>query len=113
MKRDKNLVYYWDLQQEPPAKGERSEMPVNIDESEDEITVTAELVGFGRSEIDFDITEDTIDIVAQKLMDEDEEMFTDSIRRFFALPQKVNRKSAKAKLKGGTLTIKMKKLSRL
>lgn len=110
MKRDKNMVYYWDLQKEPRLR-RGAEMPVNIDESEDEITVTAELVGFGRSEIDFDITEDTIDIVAQKLIDDDE-MFTDSIRRFFALPQKVNRRTAKANLKGGKLTIKMKKLAK-
>jgi HSP20 family molecular chaperone IbpA len=132
--KKQEYVFYWDndnSQQDEQVLEEIDSMdidnsvgnmnksiPVNIGETNDEVIVKAKIPGVSRDEIELKVTEDSMDIAVERYgesIEEDdngykEEISTNSVRRFFTFPVKVDRQTADAKLKNGILTIRIKKL---
>lgn len=91
--------------------------PVDISETDDELTVKADLPGFNKEEIAIRATENTLEIAAQhkeKEMEKTEKMFRaerrfETARRAFTLPAAVNPDTTKAEFKNGVLAITLGK----
>jgi HSP20 family protein len=90
----------------------------DIMESDDAITVVTDLPGVKKEDVEINITEDTLDIVA-KFDDEITEEGTNYIkkersygetRRSIVLPDKVDVKKASAKFKDSVLTVELPKI---
>ncbi|MEM7821258.1 MAG: Hsp20/alpha crystallin family protein [Candidatus Aenigmatarchaeota archaeon] len=92
--------------------------PVDISETEDEVIVRADLPGFERGEIKVNVTENSMEITAQKKEEKREKTETffkaerraGAMRRYFSLPTEVNPDTAKASYENGVLEIRAKKL---
>ena len=93
-------------------------IPININTTDKEIIVQAELPGFKKNEINLNVTESFIEISAskqQKKIERTENLFRQelsagAIKRAFTLPDKVDPDNAKAKLEDGLLTVILSKL---
>ena len=101
----------------PEFRIERT-IPISIGATDKEIVVRAELPGFKRNEINLNVTENTIDIFANKReerIERTERAFRQekkygTMRRAFTLPEKVDPDRADAKLEDGLLTIILPKI---
>ncbi len=91
---------------------------VDIMETDDSITVITDLPGVKKENVDVDISEDTIEIVA-KFDEEIEEEGANYLRkersygetrRSMVLPAKIDVKKAKAKFKDSVLTVDLPKI---
>lgn len=93
-------------------------IPVHLMQTENEIIVRAEMSGFKKNDIDLNVTESYIEIVAAKKMERIErtdraflhEKQAGALRRAFALPAKVDPDRTEATLQKGVLVIVMSKL---
>ncbi len=93
-------------------------MPINITQTEKDIIVMAELQGFKKSEISLNISENYMEITAQKKEEKMErtdksyrhECSTGSLRRAFTLPQPVDAEKVEARLENGLLIITIPKI---
>ncbi len=93
-------------------------MPINITQTEKDITVMAELHGFKKSEISLNISENYMEIIAQRKEEKTErtaksyrhECSTGSLRRAFTLPQPVDAEKVEARLENGLLVITIPKI---
>jgi HSP20 family protein len=89
--------------------------PVDIDEDDHHVYVTAELPGFSRDEIDVSLEAGVLTVSAERKVEPTERTKHLSERRFtrvqrsFALPQSVDEESVDAKLSGGVLEITLNK----
>jgi HSP20 family protein len=90
----------------------------DIMESDEAITVITDLPGVKKGDVEVNITEDTLDIVAkfdEEVTDEGtnyikKERSYGETRRSIALPDKVDVKNASAEFKDSVLTIKLPKI---
>jgi len=95
-------------------------IPVNVEETKDSIIVKAELPGFKKDEIELNVTEDRVDISAEKKKEDIEKGKTfyrrestfQSARRSFTLPVRVDPEKTEAFLEDGILEIRMPKLEK-
>ena len=104
-----------------PAEGalEQAERKpfTDIQETEKEVIVTSELPGMEKDEIEIDVSEDEVEISAEKKYEEEKEVEEyvhreRSYRRFksaFSLPAAVDPKRAKATYKNGVLEVTLPK----
>ncbi len=131
-KDKEDFRFYWE---DVPEKGTKSssvseldfripkilslkKMPINITQTEKDITVMAELHGFKKSDISLNISENYMEIIAQKKEEKTErtsktyrhECSTGSLRRAFTLPQPVDAEKVEARLENGLLTITIPKV---
>ena len=90
--------------------------PVDIHEDKDGLTVTAELPGFKKDEVDITINEGVLTIAAQRTIEKNEEGTThlherrfSHVRRQFSLPTTVDTKNVEAALADGVLTLRLTK----
>jgi HSP20 family protein len=91
---------------------------VDIMETDDSITVITDLPGVKKENVDVDISEDTIEIVAKfdEEIDEEganyirKERSYGEIRRSMVLPAKIDVKKAKAQFKDSVLTVDLPKI---
>jgi HSP20 family protein len=94
--------------------------PVDISETEDEIKVQADLPGFRKEDINLRVTEDTIEISAQRREEKREktermiraERRVGSVRRFLTLPTKIDTNTVDAEFRDGVLIIRAKKIEK-
>ncbi|MFQ6009986.1 MAG: Hsp20/alpha crystallin family protein [Candidatus Aenigmatarchaeota archaeon] len=100
----------------PEAKFFRS-FPVDMSETGKELIVRADLPGFEKDEIKLKVTENTIEITAEKKRERKEkgkhffrqERIYGSARRAMMLPVKINTDKVKASFKKGVLEVIMPK----
>lgn len=93
--------------------------PVDVSEKEDEIVVKADLPGFEKPDIAIKVTENTIDISAQRKEEKREKTETTfraerrygAVRRALTLPVAVKPETAKAEFKNGVLEVRMEKVT--
>ncbi len=91
--------------------------PIDLAETDDELILRADLPGFDKDNLKIRITDNTIDITAQKKEEKKEisermyrrERSMGSLRRFLTLPVEVNPDEVEAKFDKGVLTVRMKK----
>lgn len=91
--------------------------PVDLSDSDGELVLYADLPGFEKDDVRIHVTEDTIEMLAQKKKEEKQitktmyrqERAMGALRRFMSLPVKVNPEEVDAEFKNGVLTIRMKK----
>ena len=92
---------------------------VHMNENEDEIEIHAHLHGFGKEDVSLRVTENTVEISAQKREKREEKtegMFRsenrmNSAQRSFSLPVDVIPETADTKFENGILTLTIKKKS--
>ncbi|MDD3986061.1 MAG: Hsp20/alpha crystallin family protein [Methanobacterium sp.] len=90
----------------------------DITEDETQLTVITDLPGFKRQDIKISITEDTIEITAQKHDTETEGNFIKmernhlKVNRIINLPTKIKSTEATAKLENGVLTVILPKIEK-
>ncbi len=127
-KKEENMRFFWE---EPPEKTTSSEfsfripkaleikkMPINVTETDKDIIIRADVPGFKKNEISLNVTENFMEIIAQKKeekMERTEKMFrhersSGSLRRAFTLPQLVDAERAEAKMENNMLIISIPKL---
>ena len=90
--------------------------PVDIHEDEDGLTVSAELPGFKKEQVDISIDNGVLTIAAQRDSTKQEESSTHlherrftRVRRQFTLPTSVDTTDVDAGLADGVLTLRLKK----
>lgn len=91
--------------------------PVDVSETKDEIVIKADLPGFEKTDIAIKVTENTIDISAQRKEEKREKTETmfraerryGAVRRAMTLPARVKPEAAKAEFKNGVLEVRLKK----
>jgi len=90
--------------------------PVDIHEDEDGLTVTAELPGFSKDQVDISIDNGVLTIAAKRESIKKENTTTHlnerrftRVRRQFTLPTTVDSTDVDAKLNDGVLTLQLKK----
>jgi HSP20 family protein len=91
--------------------------PVDLADTNGELILRADLPGFEKDDIRVHVTEDSVDIRAEKKREKKEitetmyrqERSMGAVRRFISLPAKVNPEEVDAEFKDGVLTIRMKK----
>lgn len=91
--------------------------PVDVSETEDEIVVKADLPGFEKTDIAIKVTENSIDISAQRKEEKKEKTETmfraerryGAVRRALTLPAEVKPESSRAEFKNGVLEVRLKK----
>ncbi len=91
--------------------------PVDIEETEDELILTAELPGFDKDEVVVNVTENSVEITAQHKEQKEEKTKTTyrserrygALRRFITLPTLVKFEEGKAEIKNGLLKIVLPK----
>ncbi len=92
--------------------------PVNMGQTDKEIVVRAELPGFKKNEINLNVSDDRMEIFASKKLEKKEsgrsfyrwEASSNTVRRAFTLPQKVDPDKAEARLEDGVLTVILPKM---
>ncbi len=90
---------------------------VNIAENENEITVTAEIPGMDKSDLDVSLTGDTLTIKGEKKVEHEDksgdfhrvERSYGAFSRSFSLPCEVQQNKIDANYKDGVLTLKLPK----
>ena len=90
---------------------------VNVVENEDEITVTAEIPGMDKNDLDVTLTGDKLTIKGEKKAEHEEksdnfhqiERSYSSFMRSFSLPCEVEQDKVAARYKDGVLTLKLPK----
>ncbi|MEM7819787.1 MAG: Hsp20/alpha crystallin family protein [Candidatus Aenigmatarchaeota archaeon] len=96
----------------------RRTIPISIGQTDKEIIVRAELPGFKKDEINLNVTENYIEISAEKKEEKTKktehefyhEKSVGTVKRAFTLPEHVDPEKTEAKLEDGILTIIMPKL---
>lgn len=90
--------------------------PVDIHEDEDGLTVSAELPGFTKEQVDISIDNGVLTIAAQRNSTKQDEATTHlherrftRVRRQFTLPTSVDTTDVDASLADGVLTLRLKK----
>ena len=91
--------------------------PVDIEETDDELVITAELPGFDKDDIAVSATENTLEISAQHKEQKIEKTKTTykaekkygALKRMLSLPVPVKFEESKAEIKNGLLKIKLPK----
>ncbi|MDI6826560.1 MAG: Hsp20/alpha crystallin family protein [Candidatus Aenigmarchaeota archaeon] len=91
--------------------------PIDLSDTDGELVLYADLPGFEKDDVRIHVTEDTIDIRAEKRREKRVETKTmyrqeramGTLRRFMSLPVKVDPEGVDAEFKDGVLTIRMKK----
>ena len=124
-KKEENMRFFWE---EPPEKTnftyripkalEIRKMPINVSETDKDVIIRADVPGFKKNEISLNVTENFMEIIAQKKeerMERTENTFrhersSGSLRRAFTLPQLVDAERAEAKLENSMLIISIPKL---
>ena len=92
-------------------------IPIDLAETDSELVARADLPGFDKEDVKLRITENSIDISAEKkkqtVRNEKnfyrQERSYGSARRVISLPMKIDTNKVKAKFENGVLTITMKK----
>lgn len=101
----------------PRADGERQVMPIDLQETDDELTVTASLPGIRPEDVSVEVDQGVLTIRGESREERDEtrgawhiqERRTGSVQRAIALPVAVDADSATATLKDGVLSVTLKK----
>lgn len=91
--------------------------PVDLSDTDGELVLKADLPGFEKDDLKVRLTEDSVEITAEKKREKKEitktmyrrERAMGSLKRFLTLPVKIDPESADAEFKNGVLTIRMKK----
>ena len=91
--------------------------PVDLSETDSELVLNADLPGFEKGDLKINVTDDTIDILAQRKEEKKEitktmyrrERAMGALRRSMNLPVIVDPESVIAEFKNGVLTVRMKK----
>jgi len=91
--------------------------PVDLSETDGELILNADLPGFEKSDLKINVTDDSIDILAQKRGEKKEitekmyrrERVMGALRRSMTLPVPVDPENIIAEFKNGVLTVTMKK----
>jgi HSP20 family protein len=99
------------------AEGEEPELPVEIAESNGDVTVKVQVPGVEKDQLNLSITDDTLTVRGEVRKEEKEEkknFYRREIRygafqRLIALPTEVEAAKATAQLKNGVLTVKLPK----
>lgn len=94
--------------------------PVDVSETENEIRIQADLPGFKKEDINLKVTEDTVEIFAERKEEKKEkteriiraERRVGSVRRFLTLPAKIDTETVDAEFKDGVLIIRAKKIAK-
>jgi HSP20 family protein len=103
-----------------PQQAFRIDVPANLSETSDKLILRAELPGFKKSEIILSVTEDRIELSAEKKYEGVEKGETfyrresehRSVQRSFSLPVEINPDKVDAKLEDGVLTVAMDKMEK-
>lgn len=96
---------------------ESSKVPVDVEETGDEIVVTADLPGVEKDRIEVEATSESLNISAreERAVEEEQKNFyrkersTRSLSRRISLPAKVDPDSAEASHENGVLTVRLQK----
>ena len=91
--------------------------PVDLSETDGELILHADLPGFEKSDLKINVTDDSIDILAQRKEEKKEitrtmyrrERSMGALRRRMTLPVPVDPENVTAEFKNGVLTVRMKK----
>lgn len=101
-----------------PKSLEIRNIPINVAETDKDMIIRLELHGFKKDEISLNVTDNFMEIIAQKKEEKTEktesmlrhERSLGSLRRAFTLPKLVDAEGAEARLENGTLTVVIPKL---
>ncbi len=93
-------------------------IPIDLAETDNELIAKADLPGFNKEDIKLKITENTMEIAAEKKKESivkeknfyRQERSYGSARRVVSLPVEINPDKVKAKFENGVLTVTMKKV---
>ncbi|MCC6049367.1 MAG: Hsp20/alpha crystallin family protein [Thermofilum sp.] len=106
------------LSAEVPLKLEAWEPPADVIDAGEELVVYVDVPGFSKENIKVKVTEDYIEIVAQKSAEKTvtgtyllRQRFRESLYKKIVLPVKVRPEQAKARLENGVLEIRVPKIS--
>ena len=91
--------------------------PVDLSDTDGELVLKADLPGFEKDDLRVRVTEDSVEIVAERKREKKEitktmyrrERVMGNLKRFLALPVKIDPESVDAEFKNGVLTLRMKK----
>ena len=91
--------------------------PVDVNETEGEVIVKADLPGFDKDEVAVKATENNVEIIAEhkeKKIEKTEKAYREEIkfgsfRRFLTLPSRVDYENCDANFENGVLTLKLPK----
>jgi HSP20 family protein len=92
--------------------------PVDLNETDDELILNADLPGFEKNDLKINVTDDSIEILAQRKEEKKEvtkttyrrERAMGILRRSMILPVTVDPENVVAEFKNGVLTVMMKKV---
>jgi HSP20 family protein len=107
----------WEELWHAPHRALQAEIPVSLSEKDGKLILRAEFPGFKKEEVGLRVTEDGIELAAEKKREEVEKGETfyrreaerRAVHRSFALPVKVDPEKVEAKLEEGILTVTMEK----
>ena len=91
--------------------------PVDLSDTDGELVLKADLPGFEKDDLRVRVTEDSVEIVAERKREKKEitktmyrrERVMGNLKRFLTLPVKIDPESVDAEFKNGVLTLRMKK----
>ncbi|MFB6160530.1 MAG: Hsp20/alpha crystallin family protein [Haloferacaceae archaeon] len=112
---------WWESERAPADRPETAGVQIDLEDTDDELVLTADLPGFEKDDIDVRVTDHSLRLTAERESEETEEgeeaggkyirreRHRKSVGRSIPLPQSVERDGIDATYRNGVLTVRMPK----